>query len=70
MKKNIFGISLLLMFLAFAQMAVAQTIIMGSTPLVGDIDEEVRNFYDPACPALWVTTKIPMAISHLTSKTR
>lgn len=47
MKKNIFGISLLLMFLAFAQMAVAQTIIMGSTPLVGDIDEEVRNFYDP-----------------------
>jgi len=47
MKKNLFAISLLLMFLAFTQMTEGQSIIMSNTSVPVNIEEEVRNFYDP-----------------------
>jgi gliding motility-associated-like protein len=46
MKKRIMTLWLLLMMAALVPTAYGQ-IIMGSQPLVGDIDDEPREFYDP-----------------------
>ena len=47
MRKNIFAILFFIMVLAFSQTAMSQSIIMGSVPLLTDIDDQPRNFYDP-----------------------
>lgn len=47
MKRNYIAISLVLLLSVFCQTVVSQNIIMGSQPLVGDIDDFVREFYDP-----------------------
>lgn len=45
--KNILRLPLLLSLLLIVQIAVSQSIIMGSVPLVSDIDDSPRFFYDP-----------------------
>ena len=47
MKKNIVVLILLLITAVFSQTVRSQSIIMGSSPLVGDIDDQMRYFYDP-----------------------
>jgi len=45
--KNILRLPLVLLLLLIAQIAISQSIIMGSVPLVSDIDDSPRFFYDP-----------------------
>jgi len=47
MRKNIFVTVLLTLLLCLLQNVKSQSIIMGSAPLVSNIDDAVRNFYDP-----------------------
>ena len=47
MKRNYIAAVLVLLLSVFCQTVVSQNIIMGSQPLVGDIDDFVREFYDP-----------------------
>lgn len=45
--KKILRLPLLLSLLLITQVAISQSIIMGSAPLVSDIDDSPRFFYDP-----------------------
>ena len=45
--KKLLRLPLLLSLLLITQVAVSQNIIMGSVPLVSDIDDNIRHFYDP-----------------------
>ena len=47
MGKYIIRLSMLLIMLASFQIVVGQDIIMGTVPLVNDIEDQPRNFYDP-----------------------
>ena len=47
MRKNILATALLILLLCLSQNVKSQSIIMGSAPLVSNIDDAVRNFYDP-----------------------
>lgn len=47
MRKNILATALLTLILCFSQNVKGQSIIMGSAPVVSNIDDAVRSFYDP-----------------------
>ena len=47
MRKKLFAAILLTVLFCISQNAISQNIIMGTTPLVSDIDDQVRDFYDP-----------------------
>ena len=47
MMKKLLHLPLVLLFLLISQIAFSQDIIMGSVPLVSDIDDNIRHFYDP-----------------------
>lgn len=47
MRKNILATALLILLFCLSQNVKSQSIIMGSAPLVSNIDDAVRNFYDP-----------------------
>ena len=47
MRKNIFTILLVFILSGLVQNVACQSIIMGSAPLLTDIDDQPRSFYDP-----------------------